>query len=92
MAKVTLRVRPTLPFYGLYIGRLLTAIANRNPESFSVGQWNFSLLHKGRADDIICAARGDGVKAEGAEDVPSRHLPAVFIAGEPVGRIGVLGA
>ena len=52
----------------------------------AVFQMDGCLLEVRRADSVGCLARAYGIEAEGAEDVPSRHLPAVVVAAESVGH------
>ena len=55
---------------------------------FTVFEVDGRFFEQGRSHDIFVAARTDGVKAKGGEDVPGRCLAIVFVAAIAVSGVG----
>ena len=60
-------------------------------ELSSIRQVYGGFRNLGRAQDVFSGYRINGIEAQGAEDVPCRHLSAVIIAAQTVGS-GVIEA
>ena len=60
-------------------------------QRLSARQGQFGARHLRRTDDVFATARVERIEPQGAEDVPRRHLSAVVVAAQPVGRRAVLG-
>lgn len=76
----------------LNIRRLRAAVFDDDAEGLAFSYVYFGIFHPRRPDDVGGAARRKRVKSERAENVPGRHLAAVFVARQALRRIGVLGA
>ena len=52
-------------------------------------QANSRLIYEWTTDDVLSLPGADLVEAEGAEDIPRRHLPTVFVADDAI-RCGLV--
>ena len=77
-------------FDALDVFGLARIVLGQDAEGLVAGQVDGHLGEQGAADGIDGAARAELVEAHGVEDVPSRHLAAVFVARYTIGGIAIL--
>ena len=61
----------------------------RDGECPPVGQAHGGPLEERRRQDKLVRAGADGIEAQRREDIPGRHLPAVLVADDALGRRGI---
>src|SRR6185437_6818270 len=61
-------------------------------EAPSAGQRERDAAEQRAADHVVARGGIERIEAHGGEDVPGGHLAAVLVAGDPVGRIGIIVA
>ncbi len=75
--------RPDIPV----LARVVPGLDHTLPAVFQV---DGHPVEDGAAGYILIGTRGYGIEAHRTEHIPCRHLPAVFVAAQAVGLVGIL--
>ena len=89
MGDVHLVINSAVDFQRTYVALLVAHSGRFDFQRIPVGQLQLQVWQVGCSQYVLVGAGAYGVEAHDGEYVPSRHLPAVVVASQSVGRIAV---